>query len=82
MDKFGWFYKRNGTSWSDGSLLMETGVSDISHLGRIQTWNHSNRTEAYPGSCGQVRGSADGLFPPGTAFQTDTISIYSTDLCR
>lgn len=22
MDKFGWFYKRNGTTWSDGKVLL------------------------------------------------------------
>merc|ERR1712079_690513 len=47
MHKFGWFYKRNGTSWSDGDLLMETGPTDVNHLGRIVTWNGNNRTEAY-----------------------------------
>lgn len=82
MDKFGWFYKRNGTSWSDGDLLMETGTTDVNHLGRIVTWNGNNRTEAYEGKCGEVRGSADGLFPPGLSKTSDIIAIFSTDLCR
>ena len=25
MDKFGWFYERNGTTWSDGVVTMNTG---------------------------------------------------------
>jgi len=82
MDKFGWFYKRNGTSWSDGDLTMHTGSQDLSTLGKISSWNHLTRTGAYQGECGMVRGSADGLFPPGLTSNTDSISIFSTDLCR
>jgi len=82
MDKFGWFYKRNGTSWSDGSLAMRTGSDNINLLGEITSWNKNTRTEAYPGECGVVRGSADGLFPPGLTDTMDKISIFSTDLCR
>eukprot|EP00090_Calanus_glacialis_P047207 TRINITY_DN9663_c0_g1_i5.p1 TRINITY_DN9663_c0_g1~~TRINITY_DN9663_c0_g1_i5.p1 ORF type:complete len:421 (-),score=128.04 TRINITY_DN9663_c0_g1_i5:26-1225(-) len=82
MDKFGWFYKRNGTSWSDGDLSMHTGVDDMSLLGKIASWNKRTRTDAFPGDCGLVRGSSDGLFPPGLTSSTDSISIYSTDLCR
>merc|ERR1711892_1582043 len=82
MDKFGWFYKRNGTSWSDGALSMHTGAGDMSLLGRIASWNKNTRTEAYPGDCGLVRGSSDGLFPPGLTSTTDSISIFSSDLCR
>ena len=29
-----------------------------------------------------MRGSADGLFPPGLAHISDSISMFSTDLCR
>jgi len=82
MDKFGWFYKRNGTSWSDGDLLMETGTADVNQLGKIVSWNNQDRTEAYQGRCGDVHGSADGLFPPGISKTSDIIAIFSTDLCR
>ena len=61
---------------------MHTGAGDISQLGRIETWNRRPSTEAYSGKCGEVQGSADGLFPPGTAFQEETIDFWSTDLCR
>ena len=61
---------------------MNTGKEDISLLGQIVSWNGKTRTEAYPGDCGLVRGSSDGLFPPGLAATTDSISIFSTDLCR
>jgi len=82
LDKFGWFYKRNGTSWSDGDLSMHTGSEDISLLGNIVSWNRRNRTDAFSGDCGIVRGSSDGLFPPGLTSSKNTISIFSTDLCR
>eukprot|EP00092_Neocalanus_flemingeri_P040156 GFUD01043741.1.p1 GENE.GFUD01043741.1~~GFUD01043741.1.p1 ORF type:complete len:545 (+),score=122.04 GFUD01043741.1:220-1854(+) len=82
IEKFGWFYQRNGTSWSDGDLSMHTGAEEMSLLGNIASWNNRNRTEAFPGDCGTVRGSSDGLFPPGLASSKDSITIFSTDLCR
>ena len=30
----------------------------------------------------KVKGSADGLFPPGISHFSDSIQFYSTDLCR
>jgi len=82
MDKFGWFYKRNGTTWSDGDLSMHTGEDDISLLGKISTWNYATSTSAFPGECGRVRGSSDGLFAPGTLAMRDNFEIWSTDICR
>ena len=82
MKKFGYFYKRNGTTWSDGDIEMRTGEEDIERLGEIVSWNSESRTEAYEGECGRVRGSSEGLFPPGLADITDSLSFYSTDLCR
>ena len=75
-------YQRNGTSWADGVLSMHTGKADMALLGEISAWNNSSRTEAYPGECGVVRGSSDGLFSPGITTASDSISIFSTDLCR
>jgi len=81
-DKFGWFYKRNGTTWSDGDLEMRTGEENIERLGEIVSWNNDSKTDAYDGECGRVRGSSEGLFPPGLAETSDSISYFSTDLCR
>ena len=61
---------------------MYTGEDDIENLGKIVSWQGSDRTDAFEGECGRVRGSADGLFPPGIAAVSDTISMFSTDLCR
>ena len=89
--------QRNGTDWADGELAMMTGEGDISRLGEIVSWNRQTQHNNYPGRyctvykhclsstvacrCGQVRGSADGLFPPGAA-AAQTLELFSTDLCR
>ena len=36
MDKFGWFYARNGTTWSDGVVTMSPRTDDIAKLGDIR----------------------------------------------
>merc|ERR1719411_393927 len=82
IDKFGWFYKRNGTSWADGKLRMFTGEKDMSQLGDIKSWNGNNRTEAFRGECGRIKGSADGLLAPGKLKHLDSFDIWSTDTCR
>jgi len=46
------------------------------------SWNGEERVDAFPGECGKIKGSSDGLFPPGSTAQRDTVSLYSTDLCR
>ena len=41
--------QRNGTSWSDGDLLMDTGTTDVNRLGKIVSWNGLNNIDAYEG---------------------------------
>ena len=74
--------QRNGTSWADGTLRMHTGEGDMDRLGDIVTWNGRNRTHAYPGPCGALTGSADGLLAPGKLKTGDKFDIWSTDTCR
>ena len=78
-DKFGWFYKRNGTSWSDGRVSMATGEGNFSALGDIMDYNGSDRT-LYPGHCGKLRGTAAGFVPPEP--DREFIDYFSTDICR
>lgn len=61
---------------------MKTGQDDINNLGKIVKWNDATSSSAYKGECGKLRGSSDGLFPPGVANVEDTLTLYSTDLCR
>ena len=74
--------QRNGTTWSDGDIEMRTGEENIHSLGQIVSWNNLTSTDAYEGDCARLRGSSEGLFPPGLAEFTDSIAFYSTDLCR
>ena len=61
---------------------MHTGEGDMDRLGDIVTWNGRNRTHAYPGPCGALTGSADGLLAPGKLMTMDKFDIWSTDTCR
>jgi len=79
MDKFGWFYKRNGTTWSDGKVRMATGTKNYSEVGEIRAWKGSNRT-LYPSSCGEVRGTSAGFTP--VDMDRQHIDYFSTDICR
>merc|ERR1719209_164268 len=79
MDKFGWFYKRNGTTWSDGQVTMATGSKSYSEVGDIKKWKGRNRT-IYPSTCGELRGTSAGFTPvdPDRQF----VDYFSTDICR
>ena len=61
---------------------MFTGEKDINTLGDIKSWNGKNRTEAFRGECGRVKGSSDGLLAPGKLKMLDRFDIWSTDTCR
>jgi hypothetical protein len=38
MDKFGFYYGRNGSDWWDGVFNMFTGSNNLHRLGEIATW--------------------------------------------
>ena len=61
MDKFGWFYKRNGTTWSDDVIAMKTGLLDYPHLGDIVSWKGLTRT-FYNNTCGQLKGKGTNVW--------------------
>ncbi|PSN44141.1 hypothetical protein C0J52_15658 [Blattella germanica] len=81
VDKFGWFYMRNGSADFEGVFNMETGTQDISKVGKLSNWNYGNRTRFYEAECGMVNGSAGELFPPGQS-RNSPIEMFSSDLCR
>lgn len=79
MDKFAFFYGRNGTDYTDGVFNMFTGVLDPEKMGQVHSWNYST-TGYFPGQCGQVKGGAGEFYPP---FMKKTfIEMFSNDLCR
>ena len=65
----------------DGHFNMNTGALDIGHLGDLDMWNYRNLTPFYDGPCGQLRGSAGELWPPGRS-TSDSVSLFAPDLCR
>jgi hypothetical protein len=80
-DKFGWFYRRNGSTEFEGVFNMETGAEDISQVGILRHWNYMNRTNFFQAECGQVNGSSGELFSPGQT-KDKPVEMFSADLCR
>ncbi|GFQ69286.1 protein croquemort [Trichonephila clavata] len=78
-DKFGWFYKRNGTD--DGLITMFTGENDIETVDEIDSWNGENTVPAYDPPCNMINGSAGDMWPPKRTRQ-DKITLFVTDICR
>ncbi|KAK6640143.1 hypothetical protein RUM44_011829 [Polyplax serrata] len=80
-DKFGWFYKRNGSTTFDGIYNVQTGENGMEHFGAVALWNFKNQTSFYEGNCGQVKGSGGEYWPWKRRRETD-IYLFSSDLCR
>lgn len=78
-DKFGFFYKRNGSTSADGVYNMYTGEDNVAKMGEVHAWNYSTH-HFFPGQCGRVQGSAGEFYPPG--INKTYIQMYSSDLCR
>ena len=79
MDKFGFYYGRNGSDWWDGVFNMYTGASDLGRLGQIATWNYSSQLEYFKAPCGNVEGAGD-FFNPYLGAKS--AELFSNDLCR
>ncbi|ODM90878.1 Protein croquemort, partial [Orchesella cincta] len=80
FDKFGWFYTRNNSATYDGIFNMYTGKGNIQNFGEMAKWNYRNTSYAYQSNCSSIKGSAGEFFPPDP--QKDSVSIFSTDICR
>ena len=79
MDKFGYFYPRNGSDWYDGVWNIYTGVDDVTKMDKVYSWNYTHNLPYFPGACSEVRGAGD-FFSPG---QDKTfVELFSNDLCR
>jgi len=79
MDKFAFFYARNGTDWVDGVFNMYTGAGNVQDMGIVHSWNYSTHN-FFPGKCGDVKGGAGEFYPPG--LPPTHIEMFSNDLCR
>lgn len=80
MDRFSWFYKMNGTTWSDEVVTMVTGTKNFSEVGDIKLWKGRNRT-MYPSHCGHLKGTSSG-FTAYTKENRQFIEYFSTDICK
>ena len=74
------FFQRNETVWGEGEYNMFTGENDYKKTGKIHTWDNKTRTH-YQGHCGEIRGSANGFFPPFLE-QNNTLELFSHEACR
>ena len=59
---------------------MFTGEDDYKKTGKIHTWDNKTRTH-YQGHCGEIRGSANGFFPPFLE-KNNTLELFSHEACR
>ncbi|XP_043485899.1 protein croquemort-like, partial [Polistes fuscatus] len=78
FDRFGWFYKKNGSVDFDGNLNVDTGKKNIRNLGILRKWNHKNTTKYYNYSCNRIEGSTGEFWPPNQA--QDDIKLFIPDL--
>lgn len=79
MDKFAFFYGRNGTDYTDGVFNMYTGKGDATKMGQVHSWNYST-VGYFPDECGNIKGGAGEFYPPG--LEKTYIEMFSNDLCR
>lgn len=60
-------------------------MEDIMKVGNIESWNFANHTKFWNQKqndvCNEVKGSDGTLLPPHLS-AVDSMSIYSTDICR
>ncbi|KAJ8920039.1 hypothetical protein NQ315_011689, partial [Exocentrus adspersus] len=81
MDKFGWFYGRNGSENYEGTFNMDTGERGH-QIGQLYNWKYSNHTPFYPGRCGALVNTSAGEFFPTDLRNDSVIKFFSPDLCR
>ncbi|CAH2108670.1 unnamed protein product [Euphydryas editha] len=78
FDRFGWFYKRNGSIEADGIFVTNTGSDNFRELGNIERWQNSNRT-VYRDQCGELKGTTGELW--ALEKNQPEINIFAADLC-
>ncbi|KAL3269242.1 hypothetical protein HHI36_008323 [Cryptolaemus montrouzieri] len=78
MEKFAWFYMRNGSADFEGLFTIGTGLGNTT-LGTIYRWNRRNKGP-YPGKCGNIQISAGELYPQN--IKKDKLEFFFSDFCR
>lgn len=80
-NKFSWFYMRNDSLDPEGVYNMETGEEDVSKLGIVRSLNYKNHSDFFEDDCGEVKGTAGDLFPPGLKKSTP-LQMFIAEICR
>jgi len=77
---FGFFYKKNGTD--DGLYTVKTGQDGLDQFMQITEWNHNKSIPYWKTKyCNMINGTDGTMYHPFIK-KTDTLSIFSSDLCR
>lgn len=84
-NKFGFYYKKNGT-WdekADGTMTVSTGVDgNFANIGRVVKWNKNSDLNYWKGKyCNTIRGT-DGQFFHPFVEKDERLEIFAPDLCR
>lgn len=79
-DKFGLFYKQNGSD--DGLYTIYSGTKTWKNFGMIELWNKDSSLKYWTTpQCNMINGTDGTIFPP---FEDKgrTLYIFSSDICR
>ncbi|KAK6635773.1 hypothetical protein RUM44_001027 [Polyplax serrata] len=79
LDKFGWFYKRNGTVSAD-TYTIGTGENGLNEIGELKLWNYRKLSDMYP-ECSNTGGYSGEFWPPKRK-KEDVLKMFTTELCR
>ncbi|XP_061164515.1 cytoplasmic FMR1-interacting protein 2-like [Saccostrea echinata] len=79
-DKFGLFYKQNGTD--DGLYTIYSGTKSWENFNEIQLWNKEKTVPFWSTrTCNMINGTDGTIFPPFED-KGKTLYIFSSDICR
>lgn len=78
MDKFAFFYGKNGSATFDGLFTMGDGESYP--LGEIYLWNNKNSTPNFDEACNTYGGSNGDFFPKNLG--QEPMHVFYNDMCR
>lgn len=81
IDKFGWFYIKNGTS-TDGTYQVHTGANDINKLGMMSQWKYKDELTQWRDECNRLNDSFPGEFQPPFVPRSNRLKLFIGDLCR
>lgn len=75
------YVQRNDSSLLLGDFNTNTGVDDISKIGKIRNWDFEPSTNYFEGKCNDLSGSASDFFVPGIE-KHQILELFSPEMCR